>query len=386
MKNDWRKNAATKKGQGALEYLLLIGGAVLIATIVLLIIIGSTGSTNAIINNNLGVYQSHVTLGASGGSGGNCGNGTIQAGEQCDGVNLNSQSCTTIPGGFTGGTLSCNSNCTFNTSACTSPPGSPPSFVTFSSATGTGSGALSANWSISNFDVAGPNEIKGWTTDPGITTPALFDSTGGTAFSTTAIGASSGTSPFTGLTPNTTYYVYMKACNANGCVVSSMSQTNSSYTSIVFEAEALNGQPGENCLRVTTAAQYSANDALAYDSANCAGTLIDGTSSISVNINPAITAPTQFKVMVRTFKSIAGPQPIIVEGATFNVTAGGGTIWRPSTFSTNVVTLTGGSNVIDITLPAASGDPNYAVDMVLLTTDTACVPANVGPNFAAPCA
>lgn len=50
------------RGQGALEYLLLIGGAVLIATIVLLIIIGSTGQTNTIINNNLNQFQSHVSL------------------------------------------------------------------------------------------------------------------------------------------------------------------------------------------------------------------------------------------------------------------------------------------------------------------------------------
>lgn len=50
------------RGQGALEYLLLIGGAVLIATIVLLIIIGSTGSTNQIINSNLNQFQSHVSL------------------------------------------------------------------------------------------------------------------------------------------------------------------------------------------------------------------------------------------------------------------------------------------------------------------------------------
>ena len=45
------------RGQGALEYLLLIGGAVLIATIVLLIIISSTGSTNGIIENNLNQFQ-----------------------------------------------------------------------------------------------------------------------------------------------------------------------------------------------------------------------------------------------------------------------------------------------------------------------------------------
>lgn len=46
-----------------------------------------------------------------------CGDGVIQSGESCDGSNLNSQTCSSQ--GFSGGTLSCNSNCTFNTSACT---------------------------------------------------------------------------------------------------------------------------------------------------------------------------------------------------------------------------------------------------------------------------
>jgi hypothetical protein len=47
-----------------------------------------------------------------------CGDGVIQTGEECDSSNLNGQSCTSK--GFAGGTLSCNSNCTFNTSSCTS--------------------------------------------------------------------------------------------------------------------------------------------------------------------------------------------------------------------------------------------------------------------------
>ena len=49
------------RGQGALEYLLLIGGAVLIATIVLLIIIGSSQTTNGIINTNIGTYNNKLT-------------------------------------------------------------------------------------------------------------------------------------------------------------------------------------------------------------------------------------------------------------------------------------------------------------------------------------
>lgn len=50
------------RGQGALEYLLLIGGAVLIATIVLLLIIGSTSQANGIINDNLGDFTKHVNV------------------------------------------------------------------------------------------------------------------------------------------------------------------------------------------------------------------------------------------------------------------------------------------------------------------------------------
>lgn len=46
----------------------------------------------------------------------NCGNGTIQSPEQCDGANLNSQTCVTQ--GFNSGTLTCNANCTFSNSAC----------------------------------------------------------------------------------------------------------------------------------------------------------------------------------------------------------------------------------------------------------------------------
>jgi hypothetical protein len=66
-----------------------------------------------------------------------CGNGTVESGEQCDSANLAGASCSSR--GFTGGTLSCNSNCTFNTSQCSlgggggggggAPPPSPAPFV-----------------------------------------------------------------------------------------------------------------------------------------------------------------------------------------------------------------------------------------------------------------
>ena len=78
-------------------------------------------------NNNCGTCGHVCNLPQSCGGGGvpgqcgpavaACGNGTIDAGEQCDGANLNGQSCIGL--GFAGGSLACSPSCTFNTSACT---------------------------------------------------------------------------------------------------------------------------------------------------------------------------------------------------------------------------------------------------------------------------
>ena len=46
-----------------------------------------------------------------------CGNNLKEAGEQCDGTDLGGATCQSL--GYSGGTLSCNPNCTFNTSNCT---------------------------------------------------------------------------------------------------------------------------------------------------------------------------------------------------------------------------------------------------------------------------
>ena len=48
------------KGQGALEYLLLIGGAVLIATIVLVVIVTSTTSANGIVGNQANAFNNQL--------------------------------------------------------------------------------------------------------------------------------------------------------------------------------------------------------------------------------------------------------------------------------------------------------------------------------------
>ena len=52
----------------------------------------------------------------------NCGNNMINSGEQCDGTNLNSKTCQNLGQGFTDGTLTCKTDCTFDTSQCTTIP------------------------------------------------------------------------------------------------------------------------------------------------------------------------------------------------------------------------------------------------------------------------
>ncbi len=50
-----------------------------------------------------------------------CGNGTLDAGEQCDSAALGGQTCESLGQGYVGGTLACASNCTFNTAGCELP-------------------------------------------------------------------------------------------------------------------------------------------------------------------------------------------------------------------------------------------------------------------------
>jgi len=45
-----------------------------------------------------------------------CGDSVVQTSENCEGSDLNSQTC--VSQGFSSGTLSCNTDCTFNTSQC----------------------------------------------------------------------------------------------------------------------------------------------------------------------------------------------------------------------------------------------------------------------------
>ena len=69
-------------------------------------------------NNTITATVNHFTLFAVMASSFVCGNGVIEYGEQCDGEDLDEQTCVTR--GYASGTLTCNSNCTFNTSNCAS--------------------------------------------------------------------------------------------------------------------------------------------------------------------------------------------------------------------------------------------------------------------------
>ena len=180
-------------GQGALEYLLLIGGAVLVATIVLVLALTQIfPASGGIVNSNIAGYQNSITLNAAGGGGGSslcvggAPNGTWESGEQCDAPQFNSATCVTQ--GFTGGTLACTSNCRFDTSACTSNPSNPP---VISLVATPGNGQVSLSWTItSNFQSGAYSyQIKGDTpmgSMSGVTTQTTFNSFSG-AYSSGAL-------------------------------------------------------------------------------------------------------------------------------------------------------------------------------------------------------
>jgi hypothetical protein len=102
-----------------------------------------------------------------------CGDGVINGNEQCDGSSLNNQSCSTQ--GFTGGTLSCKSDCTFNTTQCTSntnpnPPTNSTVSITAPTAGSTLNGAVAVQAVTSDDIVAVRFKVDGnnlGTEDPG---------------------------------------------------------------------------------------------------------------------------------------------------------------------------------------------------------------------------
>ncbi len=87
------------------------------------------GASSSVSTTGSGSQQSSTTTttsssssGGGGGGGPSCGDGVVDTGEDCDGSNLDGATCTSIGQGFTGGALACASDCSFDTSECTAPP------------------------------------------------------------------------------------------------------------------------------------------------------------------------------------------------------------------------------------------------------------------------
>jgi hypothetical protein len=84
---------------------------------------GTTGSsnTNTAPDDTTGGGATSATTTTTGVPG-DCGNGVIDAGEQCDGADLQGFTCDSL--GLSGGTLACDGTmCTFDTSMCMSTSG-----------------------------------------------------------------------------------------------------------------------------------------------------------------------------------------------------------------------------------------------------------------------
>lgn len=374
MKNDW-KNTTREKGQGALEYLLLIGGAVLIATIVLLVIISSTGSTNDIINNNLGVYQSQVTLGATGGgTSAVCGNGNVQSGEACDDGDLtNGDGCSstcTVESGW---------SCSGNPSVCNPIPPGAPAF-SFSAATGSGAHQVDLTWNItSNFDGSAYNVVKGWIgSSPAITDPVSFQSASGEDFTYNVTVANS-SSPVFGTASNVGYTVYMVACNGAGvtnsnCTLSSVQNPVSGYDAVLFEAENMVLGAG---LQVTTQSVYTFIHSI---SGSC--NVSNNFATLGVALDNDGSGNTSYDLwgLVRNanntnpynFNRTIDPAAIV----SLSIPVQSGYIWIKGP----VGAIAGnGTQTARVVVPCPSVG-TFLVEKLLYTTDSACVPTGDGSN------
>lgn len=149
-----------------------------------------------------------------------CGDGVAQVslGEQCDGIDLNNQSCSTL--GFNAGVLSCRNSCIFETSACINNSGN----------SGSGSGGGS---------VRGPRNVFEYTVP---TTNVVFTGIGepdSTFFVTTSDG----------------YFISVPIDN-NGNFSVTVSEPNPGYYNFTFYTLSSNGLFGSRDFS-TDIAQYA---------------------------------------------------------------------------------------------------------------------------------
>lgn len=137
----------SKKGQTAIEILVLVG-IVIIGTVIFGLFyikshpaqiseidsLADVGMAQSVVNYSEVTFPSKIVCGnficESGedcdtcpsdcsceGNQSNCGNGVIDPGEECDSDQLNGMTCSDFPN-FNAGTLSCSPNCTFDTKNC----------------------------------------------------------------------------------------------------------------------------------------------------------------------------------------------------------------------------------------------------------------------------
>ena len=89
-----------------------------------------------------------------------CGDGEINGDEQCDGSNFNGYTCQTVPGSsYTGGTLVCGEECTFDTSGCTTSTGGTSGGGTSYYTTTTTSAGVVAGAATEKGKVAGASTV-----------------------------------------------------------------------------------------------------------------------------------------------------------------------------------------------------------------------------------
>jgi len=146
-----------------------------------------------------------------------CGDVIIDPGENCDGTNLNSNTCTSIGMGFAGGTLSCTALCTFNTSSCYLGGGGGSSGGSTDSIPpipGTATIPPYANSEPVNITYTGAYDTGG----SGLSFVELWykKGTGSWMNSGLASGETSGSFSFSGFTTNDTYYFDLVAHDNQG--------------------------------------------------------------------------------------------------------------------------------------------------------------------------
>jgi len=99
-----------EKGQGALEYLLIIGAAVLISSVVITVLF-SVGGEGVDVVNEVGGEVATILENPPMQPSPECGNFAVEEGEECDGYNLNEETCESK--GFDEGVLECGEECEF---------------------------------------------------------------------------------------------------------------------------------------------------------------------------------------------------------------------------------------------------------------------------------